>query len=112
MRDTYEDVVHWRRNSFLVPSGKSGKEFVLELARLYPAYANNSSLHSIALTAYSVFQVLLLQKPHANSKSKEHILYSKKLWRGKNFGKFGKSQQFANFFDNFPVLQYEARAGT
>jgi len=73
MRDTYEDVVHWRRNSFLVPSGKSGKDFVLELARLYQAYADNSSLHSIALTACSVFQVLLLQKPHANSKSKEHI---------------------------------------
>ena len=24
--------------------------------------------------------------------------YSKKLWRGKNFGEFGESQQFANFF--------------
>jgi len=33
--------------------------------------------------------------------------YSKKLWRGKNFGEFGKSQQFANFFAKFPVLQYE-----
>ena len=29
------------------------------------------------------------------------ILYSKKLWRGKNFGEFGESQQFANFFANF-----------
>ena len=58
---------------FLIPSGKSGKGFVLELARLYQAYADNSSLHSIALTACSVFQVLLLQKPHAKSKSKEHI---------------------------------------
>ena len=26
------------------------------------------------------------------------IPYSKKLWRGKNFGEFGESQQFANFF--------------
>jgi len=34
----------------------------------------------------------------------DHIPYSKKLWRGKNFGEFGKSQQFANFFAKFPVF--------
>jgi hypothetical protein len=28
----YEDVVHWRQNVFSVPSGKTGKEFVGELA--------------------------------------------------------------------------------
>ena len=27
--------------------------------------------------------------------------YSKKLWRGKNFSKFGKSQQFTNFLSIF-----------
>ena len=73
MRDAYETVVHWRRNSFLIPSGKAGKGFVMELARLYQAYADNSALHSIAFTACCVFQVLLLQKPHAKSKSKEHV---------------------------------------
>jgi len=29
-----------------------------------------------------------------------------KTFEGKNFGEFGESQQFANFFANFPVLQY------
>ena len=72
MRDAFETVVHWRRNSFLVSSGKAGKNFVLEIARLYQAYADGSALHSIALTACCVLQVLLLQKPHAKSKSKEH----------------------------------------
>jgi len=67
-----EEVVHWHRNIFLVPSGKFGTNFVLELAKLYQAYGDNSSLHSIALTACSVMQVLLLQKPHMKSKSKEH----------------------------------------
>jgi len=42
------------------------------------------------------------------SKIERVLPYSKKLWRGKNFGEFGKSQKFANFL----VLQYEARAGT
>ena len=73
MRDVYETVVHWRRNSFLILSFKAGKGFVKELARLYQAYADNSALHSIAFTACCVFQVLLLQKPHAKSKSKEHV---------------------------------------
>ena len=72
IRDAFEVVVHWRRNSFLIPSGKAGRDFVLELARLYQAYADNSTLHSIALTACCVFQVLLLQKPHARSKSRDH----------------------------------------
>ena len=35
INDAYEEVIHWKRNSFLVPSGRIGKEFVLELARLY-----------------------------------------------------------------------------
>ena len=37
IRDAFEavHVVHWRHNGFLVPSSKAGKDFVLELARLY-----------------------------------------------------------------------------
>ena len=66
-------MVHWRCNSFLVPSGKAGKDFVLELAKLYQAHADNTTLHSVVLTACCVFQVLLLQKPHARSKSKDHV---------------------------------------
>ena len=41
---------------FLVPFGKAGKSFVLELARLYQAFAGDSALHSIALMACSVMQ--------------------------------------------------------
>ena len=74
IRDAFEVVVHWRRYSILVPSGKAGKDFVLEMARLHQACANNSALHSVALTVcYYVFQVLLLQKPHAKSKSNVHV---------------------------------------
>ena len=59
--EAYEEVVHWRHNIFLVPSGKSGNNFVIELSKLYQAFGDNSSLHSIAFTACSVMQVLLLQ---------------------------------------------------
>ena len=45
----YEEVVHWRHNIFLIPSGRAGKTFVRELARLYQAYADASTLECIAL---------------------------------------------------------------
>jgi hypothetical protein len=55
-----------------VPSGKQGTAFVIELARLYQTYADASTLEYIALKASTVFQCLMLQKPYAKSKSKDH----------------------------------------
>ena len=46
-------------NTFFVPSGRIGKESVLELSRLYQAYTNSTTLHSVALTACFIFQVLV-----------------------------------------------------
>ena len=66
----YAEVTHWRRNVFLVPSGEAGKEFVLELARLFRTYAESSALESIALTAAMVLPTLLLQKLMSNPKPK------------------------------------------
>ena len=51
----YEEVVHWRRNLFQVPSGSTGKAFVSELARLFQAYADSSSLECIAMKALDFF---------------------------------------------------------
>ena len=70
---SYEEIVKWKRNVFLVPSGKVGKSFIQELARLYQAYADESPLECIALKACAVMQCLLLPKPHSKSKTKEHI---------------------------------------
>ena len=69
----YTEVVHWKRNCFSVPYGKSGKEFVRELSRLYSAYRSASALESIALMAAVVLPILLLQKPSRTSKTKQHI---------------------------------------
>ena len=68
----YGEITHWRRNSFLVPSGRVGKAFVTELGRLWKAYATASALELISLKAASVMCVLLLQKPHAKSKARDH----------------------------------------
>ena len=68
----YSEIVHWRRNVFNVPSGKAGKGFVTELARLIRAYAETSSLEAIALKAVMVMPALLLQKPSRTSRAKDH----------------------------------------
>ena len=57
----YAEVVHWHRNLFLVPSGKAGKDFVTELARLFQSYAEGLALESVAMKATMVMPHLLLQ---------------------------------------------------
>ena len=69
----YDEVVQWRRNLFLVPFGKVGKALIQEMANLFQAYGENSSLECIALKACLLMQVLLLQKPSKTSKAKDHV---------------------------------------
>ena len=59
-------------NLFKVPTGKSGKALVRELACMFQAYADGSALEGIALQAVMVMPALLLQIPHPKSKAKEH----------------------------------------
>ena len=78
----YDVVVQWKRNIFLVPSGKVGKAFVSEITRLVRGYAEATALEGIALKAVVV--ILLLQKPHARSKSCDHVQHLSRrldLWK-------------------------------
>ena len=84
----YEEIVHWRRNIFQIPSGKTGKSFVAEVARLFQAYADKSLLECIALKAAFTCQVLLLQKPFKHSKSSDHVKHLERrllLWSNGDF---------------------------
>ena len=99
LSSAYNEVVHWRRNNFPVPTGKVGKSFVSELSRLFRAYAEGSALESIALKATTVASILLLQKPHHKSKTKDHISCLErrlKLW---------KDGEFANLVNEGKTLQ-------
>ena len=70
---TYQEVVHWRCNSFKIPHGNVTKKFVFELARLFRAAGEGSALESIALKVAFTLCSLVLQKPSRTSKSKEHV---------------------------------------
>ena len=72
LKAAYGEVVHWRRNIFMVPSGKVGKEFVREISRLLDSFTHHSALKAISLCAMMTLPHLLLQKTHAKSRSKEN----------------------------------------
>ena len=85
----YEEVVHWKKNCFVVPFGRQGKLFVAGLVRLFRAYGEGSALECVALKAVFVALVLLLQTPHPNSKPKDHNECLKRrldLWLEGDFG--------------------------
>ena len=66
----YDCVVQWRRNLFMPPSGKAGKELVAEITRLITGFAERSELGCVALKACFVLQALVLQKPSGTRGSK------------------------------------------
>ena len=106
----YEVVVHWRQNTFLVPYGKGGCQFVRELARLYRAYADATVLESVALKACAILPHLLLQKPHPKSKSKEHCTHLARrlsLWEKGGFAELmNEGQCIQNRLQNLPLGHY------
>ena len=67
----YESIVYWRKNLFLLPTGKAGKSFIDETTRLMNGWSEDSPLRQIAFKAIMVMPNLLLQKPSKNSQSKE-----------------------------------------
>ena len=70
----YEEIVYWRKNLFLVPSGKHGKEFVKELTSWIQQFNDGSQNCQIALKFCMILPAILLKKPSRNSKAKEHTL--------------------------------------
>ena len=71
--EAYGEIVHWKRNLFVVPRGRSGTQFVCKLTRLLEGYSSATALESVGMKAVMVLPALLLQRPHHKSKDREHI---------------------------------------
>ena len=84
----YSEAVHWVSNLFKVPYGKHGKVFVRELSRFFHSYAEDSAMECIALKAAFLLPLLVLQKPHRRSKSRDHVCVLEcrmQLWHDGSF---------------------------
>ena len=68
----YEEMVTWRENLFLVPTGKVGKTFIKLISEWLNNFNIANSFQVIAVKVVMILPNLLLQKPSSTSKSKEH----------------------------------------
>ena len=73
VNEIYEIVVYWRKNLFLVPNGPQGRAFLAEKTKLLQAFAAAGPMERITFRALAIMDHLLLQKPHYESKSKDHV---------------------------------------
>ena len=60
INDIYNEVVHFRRNIFNLPSGRAGKHFIEELTFWLKQFNSNSDLNSVALEAFMVLPSVIL----------------------------------------------------
>ena len=72
----YDEIVHWRKNLFKLPSGTAGRSFISFLTNWLDHFNRGTEFCRIALKVFMVLPCLLLQKTSRQSKSKDH---SKKL---------------------------------
>ena len=71
INSAYEEIVHWRKNIFLFPSGASGKQFITETTRMIDLWTNKAPVfRDIAMKILMIMPSLLLQKPSYKSTSK------------------------------------------
>ena len=87
----YDEIVFWRKNVFLLPSGAAGKSYIVEMNNLIEAWISDSTpKKNFALKAVMIMPALLLQKPSFKSKAKDHSDCLKRRmnsWREGDFDK-------------------------
>ena len=82
--DVYNEVKTWRKNTFLVPYGKTGRDFIDQFTKHIEDWNNRSPVQHLALKAAIVLLAVALQKPGQRSKAKERQECLEKrltLWR-------------------------------
>ena len=70
--DGYDEIISCKKDKFLVPYGKIGRDFIDQLTIHINQRNNKSDKQHIALKAFDVFLTVGLQKPGPKSKSKYH----------------------------------------
>ena len=83
----YADITSWHKNIFMVPRGKAGTEFIVELTRLLALFNDDTKWSRVAISLMHVFIPLMLQRPSKKSKAKDNAKYLAsrlQLWRNGN----------------------------
>ena len=70
--DAYIEITTWRKNTFLVPNGKTGRDFIDQLIKHIDNWNNGTIKQQLALKAAIVLLTVGLQKSSQKSKAKDH----------------------------------------
>ena len=62
----YGKVVFWRKNIFLLPCVKPGKQYIEETTRLINSWIHNSPLQDVVFKEIKIMPNFRLQKPGRN----------------------------------------------
>ena len=79
----FNEVVHWRKRLFKLPTGSSGKEFVRLISTQIRKYVDSSGDDESALYNMSILPVLLLQMTRRKCSAKDnvsHLTRRMSLW--------------------------------
>ena len=74
VNNIYERIVYWKKNLFLLPTGKAGRKFIEELTRLLYCLVYDTAVKDVTFKAVMIMPSLLLQKPSKTSKLKDHLI--------------------------------------
>ena len=75
LRECYKEIISWRKNIMPLPRGKSGEHFIEEVTKLINLFVDKTAWQRLALLAVHVFIPIMLQKPSARSKPRDHSKY-------------------------------------
>ena len=70
--NAYNEISKWPKNTFLVPYGKVGREFIDKMTEHINDWNNGSKMQPIAVKAATAFLAVSLHKPSQTSKAKDH----------------------------------------
>ena len=70
--NAYNEITYWRKNIFIVPYGKIGREFIDQITKHISDWNNSTESQDLALKATFVLLALVHQKPSQKSKAKDH----------------------------------------
>ena len=72
---TYETIIGWKKNTFRLPRGKCGINFIKELTRLINLFVDKTKWERLALPLVHIFVPIMLQLPSPKWKPREHAKY-------------------------------------
>ena len=84
VNETYEQMVFWKKNIFLIPSNSADKQFVDELTKLIECWMSNSPSSTTALKSLMLLPNLLLQTSSnkaSNTINQKHLSRILELWK-------------------------------